>query len=64
MTPEEDVLFAILFVAAGLIWGTIGFGCSENSWKAETVRRGVAEYLPETGKWQWKQEYRLEDNAQ
>lgn len=40
------------FMAAAIIFATI-MGRNSKSWRTECIDRGVAEYNPTTGRWQW-----------
>ena len=57
-TNHEQLLLQVLIVAA---FGALCFGCgyltaffvARNRWRDEMIKRGVARYNWQTGKWEW-----------
>lgn len=43
------------FLLGSVLVGSIGIGIVNSSWKANTIKRGYAEYNSQTGNWQWKE---------
>lgn len=48
--PVITALFAGIFVGV-----LIGSYINDRSWQSRLVKRGLAQYNPTTGKWEWKE---------
>lgn len=50
----SDVI-ATIFLCAGFTMCAvaISLGICNDSWQADAVKRGYAQYNPKTGKWEW-----------
>ncbi len=51
---EAFVLFVFGAIVGGAVASAGTYRALEDSWKADTVKRGHAEYSQTTGEWQWK----------
>lgn len=47
-------LTALVLVVAAVVCVIVGAALANTAWKADSVRRGFAEYSNTTGEWQWK----------
>jgi hypothetical protein len=53
---SEQLQFIILVALGGLCFGCgylVAFIVTRNKWREEMIRRGVARYNSQTGKWEW-----------
>jgi hypothetical protein len=53
---SEQLQFIIVVALGGLCFGCgylVAFIVTRNKWREEMIRRGVARYNSQTGKWEW-----------